>query len=321
MCIDVCVRTEVLTDAVGQFGHFRATCRTEVVRHLLVISEDGAGGADLCTHVTDRALTGRTDIVGTFTEILNDRTSTAFYGQLTGHPKDHILGGGPAIHLSGEFHTDELRHLELPGKTRHHVDGICTADTNGNHAQTTCVGCVGVRPDHHTAGKRVVLQHHLVDDACTGLPEADAVLVGNGSEEVIYFSVGIQRRGQILCRTGFRLDQVIAVNGRRNRHLVAATGHELQQGHLGSRILHGHTVRCEIHIVHSPTISGAGRLREMAVQNLFRQRQRPARELPGGFHLAGHLRIDLPDQIQIENHGFSFYGWMVVDEQCLQTGS
>jgi hypothetical protein len=77
---------------------------------------------------------------------------------------------------------------------------------------------VAVGADHHAAGKGVLLQHHLVDDACTRLPEADAVLVADALQEVEDLVALQQRFLQILLRPYPGLDQVIAVHGAGHGH-------------------------------------------------------------------------------------------------------
>ncbi|MNY05921.1 hypothetical protein D3C86_1386550 [compost metagenome] len=48
-----------------------------------------------------------------------------------------------------------------------------------------------IRTDHHTAGKCIVFQYYLVDDARTGFPEAQTITVRYGRKEIVYFFIGI----------------------------------------------------------------------------------------------------------------------------------
>jgi hypothetical protein len=101
---------------------------------------------------------------------------------------------------------------------------------------------VRVGADHHAAGEGVVLEHHLVDDARSGPPEADAVARRGRAQEVVDLAVGLAGGAHVRLRTGVGLDQVIAVDGGGHCGGVAARQHELKQRHLGGGILHGHAV-------------------------------------------------------------------------------
>ena len=71
------------------------------------------------------------------------------------------------------------------GQTRHHVAGVGPTHANGDHAEATRVGRMRIGADHQATGKGVVLDHHLVNDARAGLPEANAVFIRDGSQKVV----------------------------------------------------------------------------------------------------------------------------------------
>ena len=88
-----------------------------------------------------------------------------------------------------------------------------------------------------------------MDDAGSGFPKADTVLVGDGFQEIVDFAVALRSRCDIRLRSHIRLDQVIAVHGGGNGRFGFSCIHELKQRHLRGRILHRDTVRTEIHII------------------------------------------------------------------------
>ena len=75
------------------------------------------------------------------------------------------LGDGPTVQTAGEFDADDLRLQDLPVEPGHDIHRVRTADADRDHAETTCVGCVGIGADHHPARKGVFFEHDLVDDA------------------------------------------------------------------------------------------------------------------------------------------------------------
>ena len=178
------VAGEVFAHRVGQFGHIGATGGAQVAFHAGIVAEGGSGSADLGAHVTDRAFAGTAHGRRAFAEVFDDRAGSAFHGEDAGDFQDHILRAGPAVEFTGQFDADEFRPFEFPGKSGHHVAGVCTADTDGDHAEAARVHRMAVGTDHHTTGEGVVLEYHLVDDTGARLPEADAVFIGDGRKEV-----------------------------------------------------------------------------------------------------------------------------------------
>src|SRR6476660_1379178 len=120
----------------------------------------------------------------------------------------------------------------FPWEAGHYLSGISTAYADRQSAQTTAVWRMRVGPDNQAARERVILQHNLVDDACTRLPESDHVLLRSRREEVVDFLVLVHRAQKIFVRPHLGADQVIAVDGARYGDLFLARLHELQHGHL-----------------------------------------------------------------------------------------
>jgi hypothetical protein len=166
---------------------------------------------------------------------------------------------------------------------------------------------MGIGTDHHPAGESIIFKDNLVDDTCTGFPEANAKFIGDRSQEIIYFFIGIERCPEVLNGAGLGLDQVVAMHGGRNGNFIPAAGHKLQEGHLGRSVLHGNPVRGKIHVINAPVIGYTSRLGEVAVKDFFRQSQGTANQFPGSFNFSGHGGIHFPDEIQIENHDNEFF--------------
>ena len=126
------------------------------------------------------------------------------------------------------MNTDNLRIEHFPGKAGHHIDCIRTADTTGEHAKATRVRRMRVRPDHHATGERVLFEHDLMDDARAWTPETDAVSRGAAAQKIVDLGIRRARRVHVGVGAFMSLDQVIAMNRRGNRCLVAASLHELE---------------------------------------------------------------------------------------------
>lgn len=113
---------------------------------------------------------------------------------------------------------------------------------------------MGVRTHHHTARKSIVLQYHLVDDACTRLPETNAVAGRDIAEKVVDFLIGLCGGCDVCLRSLISLNQMVAMYRRRDCHLLPSGIHELQQSHLRRRILHCYTIGAKVYIILSPFI-------------------------------------------------------------------
>jgi len=88
---------------------------------------------------------GGAEAICAFSEIFHDGSGAAFYGEDAGYLEDDVLGRGPAAELGRSADADELGHFQFPGQACHDVYGICAADTDRYHAQTACIGGMGVR--------------------------------------------------------------------------------------------------------------------------------------------------------------------------------
>ena len=186
------------------------------------------------------------------TEVLDDRAGAALDREDLGDLQDDVLGGRPAVELAGEVHADELRPADVERIAGHHVDRVGATDADRDHAEPARVGGVAVGADHHPAGERVLLEHDLMDDARTRLPEADAVLGRHGLEEVVDLVVVLECGEQVDLAVLARLDQVVAVHRRRHGDLGKTGGHELEQRHLRGGVLHGDSIGVEVVVGAAP---------------------------------------------------------------------
>jgi hypothetical protein len=170
--------------ATGEVRDLLPTGRLQVERHALVVGEDRRGRPELRAHVRDGALARTADPARAGAEVLDDPVRAALHGQDLAHLEDHVLGRRPAGEAARQMDPDELRIQHLPGKTGHHIHGVGSPDTACEHAEAPGIRRVGVGAEHHAAGKRVLLEHHLVDDARAGSPESDAVARRCAAQEV-----------------------------------------------------------------------------------------------------------------------------------------
>ncbi len=182
------------------------------------------------------------------------------------------------------MHADHFREFQFPCHSRHHIHGIRTADTDGDHSQSARVRRMRVRADHHSAGECIILKHNLMDNSRTRFPESDSVFVRNACEEFVHFLVIGVCPKQIARRSDFRLNQMIAVNGGGHRHGFSSGGHELKQCHLSGCILHGYSVWSEFHIALSPLRCFHRFFKIVRVEDLFSQCQRASYQQSGRSH-------------------------------------
>ena len=193
--------------------------------------------------------------------------------------------------------ADELRPAHVEGEAGHHVDRVGAADTDRDHAEPARVRRVAVGADHHPARERVVLEHDLVDDPRSGLPEADAVSRRDGAQEVVDLVVHGQRDLEVDARAFLRLDQVIAVDRRRCGDFVEARGHELEQRHLRGGVLHRDAVGAEVG-VGAPAFEllGLG-IAEVVHQDLLGKGEGTAEAPTPDGSAVGEGRIHAPHQL------------------------
>lgn len=202
------------------------------------------------------------------------------------------LGRSPARELASKLDTNDLRSLEFPRKVGHDIDGISTTDTNGGHTETTSVGSVRVSSDHETTGEGVVLEDDLVNDTRTGLPETDVVLGASGGQEVVDLLVDVLSTGKILLTTNLSLNQVVTVDGGGGSDGGHASGHELENGHLGSGVLASNTVGTELEVRDTTLDVLLMRVVKMRVENLLGVGQRTVvKTLADDAEVLAHLGV------------------------------
>ncbi len=142
-----------------------------------------------------------------------------------------------------------------------------------------------------------MLEHDLVDDPRARFPEADAVPVRRGAEELVDLAVLVERSRRVLLGPLARLDQVVAVDGRRHRDTRDIRLRELEKRHLGRRILHRHAVGAELEVALPGAQVGGFGVVEVAEEDLLGQRQRATQALAHDGEALGHLGVDLGDEL------------------------
>ncbi len=245
------VRSEKVLVALGEGDQPILTGGPQVDAHPLVVGEHGGGGAQLGAHVGNGRLPGGADSPGAGTDVLHDGVGAASHGQLPGHVEDDVLGRGPAAHLAGEVDGDVLRVEDLPGEAGHDLHCVGAADANRTGAQAAGVGGMGVGADDELAGKSVILQHHLVDDAGTGAPETDAVLGRCGPQEAVDLFILGQGLPEVMLTLDPGLDEVVAVLSGGDRDAAPASLHELEHSRLTQHVLEDDAVRAGEEIAHA----------------------------------------------------------------------
>ena len=131
---------------------------------------------------------------------------------------------------------------------------------------------MGVGSHHHPARERIVFEDHLVDDPSSWLPEADTIFLGHCCQKIVNLLVGDFCTFQICNGSIFGQNQVIAMDRGGYCGLLLTGLHELKQSHLSSCILHGNTIRIEIHVGSTPFIGKHRKwFRKVCVQNFLCQ--------------------------------------------------
>lgn len=208
------------------------------------------------------------------------------------HISKLTLRSGPAGQLTSQLDTNDLGGLQLPGETSHDIDSVSTTDTNGRHTKTTSVRSVGVGSDHQTTGEGVVLKNDLVDDTRARLPETNVVLGARGGKEVVDLLVDLVGTSKILVSTDLGLDQVVTVDSGRSSHGGHTSRHELQDGHLGSGILAGNTVRAQLQVRLATLNLLAVGVVEVGVQDLLGVGERAVQAAADNVQVLGHLPVE-----------------------------
>ena len=110
---------------------------------------------------------------------------------------------------------------------------------------------MGIRTYYKRAGEGIIFQHHLVNDAGAGLPEAHAVLGARRGEEFVDFVIGLVRHLQVRAGADLGADQVIAMDGGGHGGGFTPGGNKLENRHLRRGVLHGHPIGSQIHRGHA----------------------------------------------------------------------
>lgn len=290
--VSTLIRDEVALVLVGEVGDAGTLGGNEVLSHALVVGEDGGGGSNLSSHVTDGGHTGTRDGFTSISEVLNNGAGTSLDGEDTSELQDNILGGGPSMELSSELNSNNLGGLELPRESSHHIDGIGTTDTNGSHTKTTSVGGVRVSSDHKTSGEGVVLNDNLVNDTRTGLPETHAVLGTSSREELVDLLVSLLGAVKISDTFLLGLDEVITVDSGGDSGLGEARGNELKHSHLGGGILHGNAIGAELEVsLTTNNVGGRVGVVEVTINDLLGEGKRALDVLANGVKALVNLLV------------------------------
>jgi hypothetical protein len=89
---------------------------------------------------------------------------------------------------------------------------------------------------------------------------------------------------------------MVAVDGGGNGSFVAARLHELKQGHLCGRVLHGHAVGAQGDVGRTTVKLARGRVVEVAEQYFISEGERPGPPVPDNFEPGPALLVNLAHQ-------------------------
>ncbi len=180
----------------------------------------------------------------------------------------------------------------FPRQSGDHLDRVRAADADGTGAETAGVRRVRVGADDQLAGEGVVFQHHLVNDAGAGPPEAQAVFGRRGTQKIIDLLVLGERLAQIRGALDPRLDQVVAMDRGRHRDLVAPGLHELQEPRLPQHVLEHDAVGTDQQVALPRLQFLVFGIVEVPQQDLVGQCQRPSQPAPDNRKVPRHRRVD-----------------------------
>ena len=293
-----------LVGVAGREGrHLGAPRLAQIFVGSLVVGKQAARGSQFGAHVADGGLARGREGGRSLTEIFEYGVGAALHGEPSQDFEYHVFGRGPPREPAREMHADEPGHLQFPRHTCEHIHGIGTAHAHGHHAQSAGIGRVGVGAHHHAAGERIVFEHHLMDDAGSGGPEADAVFARHRLQEVVHLAVGLTRRGQVAPGPHIGPYQVVAMHGCRHGHLRLACVHKLQQRHLRRGVLHGHAVGAEVDIFFTsfiwPQLCG---IEKVGHEHFLRIGERPLEHCSRLRHAVGIGSIEASDHFNVKNH-------------------
>ena len=155
---------------------------------------------------------------------------------------------------------------------------------------------MAVGADHHSTGERIVLEHHLVNNAAAWAPKPDAVFGRHAAQKVVDLFIGVDGYAHVDARTDFGHNQVVAMHGGWHGRGGQAGGRKLQQRHLRGGVLHGHAVGVEVGVAAAAFNFLAGWVGQMVHQNFLGQRQRAPQAFAGDGYVAGQLVIHVFDE-------------------------
>ena len=107
---------------------------------------------------------------------------------------------------------------------------------------------VRIRPDHKSTRKRVVLKNNLVDNPRTRSPETNVVFGTRGGQEIVHFLIDVLRTSQVLISPNLSLNEMVAMDRCWSRNRWHTSRHELQDCHLGGRVLASHSIWAELQV-------------------------------------------------------------------------
>lgn len=133
-------------------------------RHRRAIEEESA----TLPHVCNGSHACAAERFDSWAVILYNKASTTTHSQKTCQLHDHVFRSSPAAQSPLQFDPQDPRSFQFPGGIDHGVDGVCSANANGNGTQTACIRSVTVSPQHHKTRGCIVLQYCLMNDPRAG---------------------------------------------------------------------------------------------------------------------------------------------------------
>ena len=126
--------SQVFCHFVGCRGNVAATCCLQVIRHVLVVPEHRTGCANFGAHVADGCFSGCGNTVCTIADVFNDCASSTLHCEYTSNFKNDVFRARPTRKCSGQFHANHFWPANVERETCHHVNGVGSTNSNGNHA-------------------------------------------------------------------------------------------------------------------------------------------------------------------------------------------
>lgn len=105
-----------------------------------------------------------------------------------------------------------------------------------------------VSTDEESTWESIVFKNDLMNDTRTWLPETDVVFCASSRQEIVNLFVNILSTAQILSTSKLGLDQMITVDSGWSLDLIHSGAHELQNGHLSSRILASYSIGSQLQV-------------------------------------------------------------------------